>query len=196
MKLTIKNISYQEKLSASSDYTRGITQRESVGYWLRETIAAKHLKLPASGKKRILFHLLTGNLVDAVDEAVNINLPLLAVAMSSFLETDRTTYRRQVESWIQSQSAEYIDEDLLRIYMIMAGVMHVKLKSKSIFVCDGLNWMRALGAFVWYYDSYDAMLKEVLVAFEEDIQQRNCAESIGNNVFYELMKLAAERSHP
>lgn len=75
---------------------RGLAQRDCVGNWLRETIAAKRLKLPASGNKRILFHVLNGNLDEAVEEAIAANYPLLAVALSSFMEADRTPYKEQV----------------------------------------------------------------------------------------------------
>lgn len=47
-----------------------------------------------------------------------------------------------MEFWTQSQAVEFIDEDLLKIYMVMAGMMHADLKTKRLFVCDGLNWMR------------------------------------------------------
>ncbi|KHN86939.1 Nuclear pore complex protein Nup98-Nup96 [Toxocara canis] len=187
-------------LIASSDYTRGVVQRDCVGDWLREAIAAKHLKLPPPGKKRILFHVLAGNLSEAVEEAISANRPLLAVALSSFLATDRTPYKQQawlaVEFWVQSQATDFMEEDLLKIYMVMAGMMQVDLKSRRVFVCEGLNWMRALGVFVWYYNPYHAPLKEVISAFEEDLEARNCRDSLGNSVFYELIKLASERSHP
>ncbi|VDM24518.1 unnamed protein product [Toxocara canis] len=166
-------------LIASSDYTRGVVQRDCVGDWLREAIAAKHLKLPPPGKKRILFHVLAGNLSEAVEEAISANRPLLAV-----------------EFWVQSQATDFMEEDLLKIYMVMAGMMQVDLKSRRVFVCEGLNWMRALGVFVWYYNPYHAPLKEVISAFEEDLEARSCRDSLGNSVFYELIKLASERSHP
>uniref|UniRef100_F1KQQ8 Nuclear pore complex protein Nup98-Nup96 n=1 Tax=Ascaris suum TaxID=6253 RepID=F1KQQ8_ASCSU len=183
-------------LNVSSDYVRGLAQRDCVGNWLRETIAAKRLKLPASGNKRILFHVLNGNLDEAVEEAIAANYPLLAVALSSFMEADRTPYKEQVEFWTQSQAVEFIDEDLLKIYMVMAGMMHADLKTKRLFVCDGLNWMRALGVFVWYHCPHFVPLGEVLNAFEEDLGERGCRESLGRSVFYELMKLSSDRSHP
>uniref|UniRef100_A0A915APT2 Nuclear pore complex protein Nup98-Nup96 n=1 Tax=Parascaris univalens TaxID=6257 RepID=A0A915APT2_PARUN len=183
-------------LNVSSDYVRGLAQRDCVGNWLRETIAAKRLKLPASSNKRILFHVLSGNLSEAVDEAIAANYPLLAVALSSFMEADRTPYKEQIEFWTQSQAVEFIDEDLLKIYMVMAGMMHADLKTKRLFVCDGLNWMRALGVFVWYHCPHFDPLGEVLSAFEEDLRERGCRESLGTSVIYELMKLSSDRSHP
>lgn len=36
----------------------------------------------------------------------------------------------------------------------------------------------------------------MLNAFEEDLGERGCRESLGRSVFYELMKLSSDRSHP
>ncbi|VDK60304.1 unnamed protein product, partial [Gongylonema pulchrum] len=162
----------------------------------------QHLS-PGPGK--ILYHLLNGNLEVAAEEAVDSNYPHLACALSTFRYSDRTAYRNQASGddcfspimhWNKTKESKFISEDLLKIYLIMAGEMHTEINGKKIFVNEGLDGLRAFAVFVWYYEPFDAPLKEVFHAFENDLAARKATITLKCDMFYELLHLACDPSYP
>lgn len=74
-------------------------RRDSVGAWVRNFIA-DHVRTSdeysSSPKKKILHHLMNGNIKDAINEAISTNFPNLAFALSTFFHGCRSFYQDQV----------------------------------------------------------------------------------------------------
>uniref|UniRef100_A0A1I7VTA0 Nuclear pore complex protein Nup98-Nup96 n=1 Tax=Loa loa TaxID=7209 RepID=A0A1I7VTA0_LOALO len=186
------------QIAACTNYTRMLCRREEVANWLQKYLATieRHEKLPSSGPAKILHLMLIGDLKAAVEEAIESNHPHLAFGLSLFKHTDRAAYKNQIEHWKGTKECKFIDENLLKIYLLMAGEMQAEINGRMIFVNDGLGGLQALCTFVSYFDPFDASLKYVLHAFENDLKAREAEHTLKCNVFYKLIQLACDPSQP
>ncbi|KAL4003183.1 Nucleoporin autopeptidase family protein [Acanthocheilonema viteae] len=185
---------FGSQVTADTNYTRMLNRREEVAKWLQKYMITtkQHEKPPPTGPAKILHLLLIGNLEAAVEEAVDSNYPHLACGLSVFKNTDRTAYKNQIEHWKETKECKFIDENLLKIYLLIAGEMQAEINGKKIFVNDGLDGLQALCTFVSYFDPFDASLKYVLHAFENDLKARDAEHTLKCNVFYNLIQLACD----
>uniref|UniRef100_A0A915Q2U3 Nuclear pore complex protein Nup98-Nup96 n=1 Tax=Setaria digitata TaxID=48799 RepID=A0A915Q2U3_9BILA len=187
---------FGSQITASTSYTKTLNRREGVARWLQKYLASleRPQKLPSSGPAKILYFVLNADLEAAVEEAVQSNYPHLAFALSTFRYTDRTAYKNQFEQWKERKEYKFIDQNLLKIYLVMAGEMQAEINGKMVFVNDGLDGLQALGTFVSYFNPFDASLTCVLHAFENDLKARKAEHALKRNVFYELIQLACDPS--
>ncbi|VDK70240.1 unnamed protein product [Litomosoides sigmodontis] len=191
--LQLCNALFGSQITADTNYTKMLTRREEVAKWLQNYIVAKE-KLPQPGPAKILHLLLTGDLEAAVQEAVESDYPHLACGLSVFRHTSREEYKNQIEYWKATKQCKFVDENLLKIYFLMAGEMQVEINGRTIFVNDGLDGLQALCTFVSYFDPFDAPLQCVLRAFENDLKTRKAEHTLKCNVFYKLIQLACDPS--
>uniref|UniRef100_A0A1I8EGQ7 Nuclear pore complex protein Nup98-Nup96 n=1 Tax=Wuchereria bancrofti TaxID=6293 RepID=A0A1I8EGQ7_WUCBA len=180
---------FGSQITASTSYTKMLNRREEVAKWLQKYLATveQRGKPPPSGFAKILHLMLIGELEAAVEEAIDSNYPHLACGLSVFKYTDRTAYK--------NQECKFIDENLLKIYLLMAGEMQAEINGKMFFVNDGLDGLKALCTFVSYFDPFDASLKYVLHAFENDLKAREVEHTLKCNIFFKLIQLACDPSH-
>ncbi|VDN08047.1 unnamed protein product [Thelazia callipaeda] len=197
--------------NSNTTYTKMLNRRENVAEWLQKCLMKReqYISFPQSGPTKILHYMLNGDLKSAVDEAINNNFPHLAFALSTFKYTKRAAYKNQVfvlialffifhnflsqiARWKETKEYKFINVDLLKIYLIMAGEMQVNFGDRIVFVNEGLDGLQALNTFVWYYDPFDASLVDVLLAFENDLKSRKVENELEHNIFYELIQLACD----
>ncbi|MCP9259431.1 Cell division cycle protein 16-like protein [Dirofilaria immitis] len=146
----------------------------------------RHEKPPPSGLAKVLHLMLIGDLEAAAEEAIESSYPHLACGLSIFKHTDRVAYRNQIEHWKRTKEYKFIDQNLLKIYLLMAGEMQAEIDNEIIFVNDGLDGLQTLCTFVWYFDPFDASLKYVLQAFENDLKARKAEHTLKCNIFMNL----------
>lgn len=48
----------------------------------------------------------------------------------------------QIEHWKATRQCKFIDENLLKIYLLMAGEMQAEINGRAIFVNDGLDGLQ------------------------------------------------------
>uniref|UniRef100_A0A0R3RH94 Nuclear pore complex protein Nup98-Nup96 n=1 Tax=Elaeophora elaphi TaxID=1147741 RepID=A0A0R3RH94_9BILA len=190
---------FGSQIKADTDYTRMLNRREEVAKWLQKyLITAERHRTPSpsgpAGPAKILHLLLIGDLEAAIEEAIENNYPHLACGLSAFKHTNRAAYKNQIEHWKKTKECKFIDENLLKIYLLMAGEMQAEINGRTIFVNDGLDGLQALCTFVSYFDPFDASLKCVLHAFENDLKARKVEHSLKCNIFYKLIQLACDPS--
>ncbi|CAG9539116.1 unnamed protein product [Cercopithifilaria johnstoni] len=185
---------FGSQIIADTNYTKMLNRREEVAKWLQKYVITteQHGKPPPSGPAKILHLLLIGDLEAAVEEAVESNYPHLACGLSVFRHTNRAAYKNQIEHWKETKECKFIDENLLKIYLLMAGEMQAEINGRKIFVNDGLDGLQALCTFVSYFDPFDASLKYALHAFENDLKAREAEHTLKCNVFYKLIQLACD----
>lgn len=75
-----------------------LNRREDVAKWLQKFLTKAEMseKLPSSAPGKILYHMLNGDLVAAVEVAIDSSYPHLAFALSTFKYSNRTAYKNQV----------------------------------------------------------------------------------------------------
>uniref|UniRef100_A0A8R1U0N8 Nuclear pore complex protein Nup98-Nup96 n=1 Tax=Onchocerca volvulus TaxID=6282 RepID=A0A8R1U0N8_ONCVO len=174
---------FGSQITENINYTKMLNRREEVAKWLQKylTTLERHGKPPPPGPAKILHLMLIGDLEAAAEEAVESNYPHLACGLS-------------IEYWKGTKECKFINEDLLKIYLLMAGEMQTEINGRIIFVNDGLDGLQTLCTFVSYFDPFDASLKYVLDAFENDLKMRKAEHTLKCNVFYELIQLACDPS--
>lgn len=187
---------FGSQITASTSYTKMLNRREEVAKWLQKYLATveQHGKPSPSGFAKILHLILIGELEAAVEEAIDSNYPHLACGLSVFKYSDRTAYKNQIEHWKETKECKFIDENLLKIYLLMAGEMQAEINGRMFFVNDGLDGLKALYTFVSYFDPFDASLKCVLHAFENDLKAREVEHTLKCNIFFKLIQLACDPS--
>ncbi|MFH4981492.1 hypothetical protein AB6A40_008201 [Gnathostoma spinigerum] len=172
-----------------------VGRRESVGNWLKNMIRKEPMPSLPPGPKKIFYCLTCGNISEAIVEAVNSNYPSLAIALSTFLDVPRRMYKDQLNVWTEQEAKRYVNEDLLRVYMLLAGEVQTLVNGRIVYLNEGLSWMQALGMFLWYRIPLKGSVKDSITAFEIDIERRKALDTFGHTVFFELIKLAFDQSH-
>lgn len=136
-------------------------RREGAAEWLKDFLQSKSENKLQLGLKRILRHVSLGDLETASADALKLKYPHLAASLLSFPHINRTPYQEQVlfnnislhltsvlfqykhvlqiVNWQENEMITYIDEDLLKLYLLMSGKMQLDVNGRTVFVCGGLN---------------------------------------------------------
>lgn len=91
---------------------------------------------------------LTGRRIrEAAALAVKHNFPQLSLLIStSTVMNAKNMLAKQMEDWNKSDAISHIDEGLIRIYLLLAGIPSCGATN----ICCGLEWLRAFAVHVWY----------------------------------------------
>uniref|UniRef100_A0A158R504 Nuclear pore complex protein Nup98-Nup96 n=1 Tax=Syphacia muris TaxID=451379 RepID=A0A158R504_9BILA len=162
--------------------SKDVLQRERLGDWLRSIVTSESADGAATSNcSQIFCHLCSGELQKAVKDAIASKRYLLAIALATFRKSRRSAYKKQISYWVKSGAVEFIDENLLKIYLLMAGISTVKVKDHDVYVIEGLHWTQALGLYIWYYCNAETTIAE--------------AWNILKSVYYGLIKLACDSEY-
>lgn len=132
------------ELSETTEYGQRHERLNYVIDWLSER--NRLLKRPKSSPSLVLYHLCCNDLKAAVDEAINCKCPKLAVLICSGNNfTVRSSLIKQLTSWRQSGADQFINPEILKIYIILSGgAKWIISSSKEINVLEGLTWTQQL----------------------------------------------------
>lgn len=161
-----------------------LRRKTALSTWLADTVAPSveaTLKSHSSDDTvATAFTLLTGNQVEKACEVVtdggNLKLATLLAQAGGDFEF-RDDLRSQLEIWREQRIDVHIDENVRKVYALLAGMLRVVEGSsgnglergKDVDVFAGLDWKRAFGVHFWFAEPIDATISQ---AFESYDQQR------------------------
>ena len=129
-----------------------------------------------------IFSLLTGNrLLDACSVAADnqdYRLALLLSQSSGGNSSFRTMMRKQLTDWLSSGSDKYLNNDRLKLNVMMAGDLYWRTNSTSnvdeINVCENLDWKRQFAIHLWYHCLPVSSIYDTLCLYERSISHGIC----------------------
>lgn len=115
---------------------------------------------------RKLYIYLSGHQIEqAAKFALDNNLPQLSLMLSQLncSKAAKTIFLYQINQWNDSTSIEFIDDSLLKLYLILAGT----LENQQVNICDSLDWHKALAMHLWYISPTERSLTDAVNLYEE-----------------------------
>lgn len=138
---------------------------------------------------------------EAAELAIEYDLPQLSLLLSQTLTTQsKNMMKTQLNHWTESESLEHIDEVVVKIYMLLAGVP----VCEKINVCQNIDWLRALAMHLWYVLPYHMDLGEAVNLYEKAFNEERYAKkphpaynkdekSKTYDIIYHLLQLYSNR---
>lgn len=142
---------------------------------------------------------------DAANLALGNRCPNLALVISQLSITNRTKFflQEQIESWYSSLTANHINGDLKKIYLLLSGIP-VK---DEVNIFQDVDWKRAFGMHLWYVGPAGAPIEFAIdlynKAFEEESYsvfpsppyKPNSIEESDYDILYHILMLYKTRVH-
>lgn len=153
-----------------------------------------------------IFNLLTVfKTLDAANLALEKKCPNLALLISQLSITNRTKLilQEQIESWYNSLTAEHINDDMKRIYLLLSGIP-VK---NEVNIFQNIDWKRAFGMHLWYVCPVGAPIEHVIDLYKKSFEDQgyseypnppyklNNVEDSSCDVLYHILMLYRTRVH-
>lgn len=155
-------------------------RRRALSEWLQSAVASS-VENDAREKgtdswAANVFTLLTGNQLEkACNEAINAGNVKLATLLSQIPgdEEFREDLRAQLVIWREQQVDAHIDENVRKIYALLAGVVDVLEGSKGsdperasdLPLAAGLDWKRAFGLHLWFGERMDTPISQAFQSY-------------------------------
>lgn len=175
--------------TATADRIRSMRRKAAVSDWLRHTVAGAveteaRSHIAASRRAALLFSLLSGNQVErAVNAALDAGDLRLAtlIAQAGGDEEVRAEISEQLLIWRKEGVDAHITRDHRRVYELLSGNVLVSKGTDSrttkdpidqvsdLPICEGLDWKRAFGLFLWYESAYEAPLEHSFERYEAQV---------------------------
>ena len=165
-----------------------VRRKAALSVWLEEAVAhSVDISLKSNPSANSAFTLLTGNQIEkACEAAIDAGNPKLATLISQAggdFEF-REDLKEQLEIWRDERVDVHIDEEIRKIYALLAGVLDVVEgsrgtgleKCKDVDIFEGLDWKRAFGIHLWFVQPLDASIAQVFESYDQ--QRRESAERI------------------
>ncbi|KAK7681366.1 hypothetical protein QCA50_015457 [Cerrena zonata] len=155
-------------------------RRRALSEWLQSAVASSvETDTRESGSDSwaaTVFTLLTGNQLEkACNEAINAGNVKLATLLSQIPgdEDFRQDLRAQLTLWREQQVDAHIDENVRKIYALLAGVVDVVEGSKGsdperasdLALAAGLDWKRAFGLHLWFSERMDTPIADAFQSY-------------------------------
>ena len=162
------------------DRIENLKRKQAIGDWLRSAVAAtvENAMASAPSINAQIFILLTGNQVERAChlamEAHNFKLASLITQIGGSPEF-RRDLASQLIVWRESIADAWIDDDIRKIFALMAGDVTVVQASTStdpfqkaseLRIDDGLDWKRTFGLQLWYGNYLEDTFLASVDAFE------------------------------
>jgi nuclear pore complex protein Nup98-Nup96 len=157
-----------------------LRRKVALSSWLAEAVApaveADLRKHPGAGSVAVAFVLLTGNQVEKACETAmdsgNVKLATLISQASGDAEL-QADLRAQLQIWREQRIDAHIDENIRKIYALLAGIVGVVEGSKGtgiercpdIDLSKDLDWKRTFGLYLWFSEPLDASIAQVFDSY-------------------------------
>ncbi|SNX84755.1 related to Nucleoporin nup189 (SonB) [Melanopsichium pennsylvanicum] len=175
--------------AATAERFRNMRRKAALSDWLRHTVAGTveteaRSHIAASRRAALLFSYLSGNQVErAVNAALDAGDLRLAtlIAQAGGDEEVRADISEQLLTWRKEGVDAHIARDHRRVYELLSGNVLVSQGTDSrttkdpidqvndLAICEGLDWKRAFGLFLWYESPYEAPLEHSFERYEAQI---------------------------
>ncbi|PAV88442.1 hypothetical protein WR25_06016 isoform B [Diploscapter pachys] len=177
---------------------------ERLGHWMRQEI--QHATLNRSIEKSnargasVWRAMCSGDLEEAIRKAEEERLTHLASFLAAYPicpDTNRKEMQAQLDHWSKSDTLQYMDKDVLKVYMILAGRTSleriVRSKKETVNCMEGLDWKQCLGLHLWWTRGAGS-LEDAYERYRNEVTAGQAANSDGH--FYEeLIHLACNPAH-
>lgn len=153
--------------------------------WLEEAVASAvdtDVKNSLAEPPKAIFALLTGNQIEkacqVAMESHNVKLAtLISQAGGDYDFVDHL--RAQIDIWQRERIDVHMNENMRKIYALLAGYVHVFHGSdgtgietcKDVEIATGLDWKRVFGLHLWFAQPLDATIAEVFDSYEKHWKQ-------------------------
>lgn len=143
--------------------------------------------------------------MDAANLALEKKCPNLALLISQLSVTNRTKFflQEQIESWYNSLTANHINEDMKRIYLLLSGIP----VREEVNIFHDIDWKRAFGMHLWYMCPAGAPIEYAIDLYKKAFAEQSYSEfpnppyghdSVENgphDVLYHILMLYKTRVH-
>ncbi|THH21138.1 hypothetical protein EW146_g347 [Bondarzewia mesenterica] len=159
-----------------------VRRKTALSSWLEEAVAPaveEELKSNLSaGSVATAFSRLTGHQVEKACEAAmdgrNVKLATLISQAGGDYEFQEDL-RSQLQIWREERIDAHIDEDIRKVYALLAGIVDVLEGSSGtgieqcphVSLAQGLDWKRVFGLHLWFAQPMDAPIADVFDAYEQ-----------------------------
>lgn len=138
--------------------------------WLKDMIAPI-IECEESATQHVLdviYLNLTGRRVKQAAELVaKSKYPNLSLLISSFTTEKQSQLVKQIEDWKHSGAIKFIDEKVLRVYLLLSGCPVFE----DLNICSDLDWLRAFAVHMWYMTSISEPLGVTVNLYEKAFRQ-------------------------
>ncbi|VDN22099.1 unnamed protein product [Cylicostephanus goldi] len=173
---------------------------QNVGIWLREEVANLSKKATGSGASQVWSLLCVGKTEEAIRVAGEEGMTMLSLMISATLSSEhvgRKDCAKVVELWEMDGEFGMMEEDLVKIYLVLAGRSHAEFLRKGKMIklncLEGLDWRQAFGIHLWYINC-GGFLEDAIDSFSDDLAAGR-AKSPEMHVYEQLIRLACSPSH-
>jgi len=152
------NVAHLEKLIEAffgplletTPYGREQERINRVINWLSER--NRLIKMPRNSNSRIFYFLCCNDVKSAVNEAIQSRQPKLAFLLCSGNNfSTKDCLIKQLDSWRKSGADEFINHQLLKIYVLLSGgIKWIISTGQEIDVLEGLTWTQQLGLMLLF----------------------------------------------
>ncbi|KAK6027075.1 nucleoporin autopeptidase [Ostertagia ostertagi] len=174
-----------------------------VGEWLRDEVAALPSKRVTAGTatvSQVWARMCAGDSEEAMRIASEDGMTMLSSMICEALsaeEKGRGDCADMLQLWETIGDIGTMEEDLLKIYLVLAGKTHLEFqhrgKTVKLNCLEGLDWRQAFGIHLWWVNC-GGFLEDAVDSFSEDVAAGRAA-SPDSHVFEQLIRLACSPSH-
>ncbi|EIW78425.1 hypothetical protein CONPUDRAFT_156410 [Coniophora puteana RWD-64-598 SS2] len=171
-----------------SNRITSIRRKAALSSWLEEavssTVEADLHERPPSRSGAHMFTLLSGNQVDkACDVAMdsgNVKIATLISQAPGDFES-KADIQEQLEIWREQRIDVHMDEDIRKIYALLAGSLDVLEGSKGgnleqcpdVDLLKGLDWKRVFGLHLWFSEPLDSSISQVYESYQRTLEEQS-----------------------
>ncbi|KAJ1346955.1 Nucleoporin autopeptidase [Parelaphostrongylus tenuis] len=175
---------------------------QDVRQWLCEEVASKppRKEVQRGTAAHIWSRMCCGDADGAAKIATEGGMTMLSLMISTALSLEQAGQlecSKMVEMWKADEELGEMPEDLIKIFVVLAGKTHTKFvhkgKTRVLNCLEGLDWQQAFGIHLWYIN-WGGFLEDAVESFCEDVNAGRAA-SPESHVFEQLIRLACSPGH-
>nr|XP_014352655.1 PREDICTED: nuclear pore complex protein Nup98-Nup96 [Latimeria chalumnae] len=158
-------------------YAQVLERRLAFSLWLSDMAAEKIEREVAcssqSSHVEAVFSCLTGRRIDEackLAQCAGDHRLALLLSQAAGSQPARGLLAMQLVDWNSLQADSFIQEDRLRIFVLLAGIPVWQSSDGDINVCSELDWKRCLGLHLWYLLPPTASIADALRLYEDSFQ--------------------------
>ncbi|TMW60987.1 hypothetical protein Poli38472_014448 [Pythium oligandrum] len=152
-------------------------RREAISRWMEDALLSELQELgvydsSVPSQAGVLKLLIQHRIVEAAEMAMecgDFRLSSLISQASTYEGSDfRTLLVDQLSQWSENGTLEYVNEEVIMIYSLLAGSVEVLTAQKA----SELSWIMCLALFFWYKRGPSTSLKTALSMYQDAVAKR------------------------